>query len=167
MLWLQFHPRSTLLRPSALGAFESLQNTKQIPFLSQLPFPSGSVAAPAFFLPFASRDFCKRRCIRGLSLFSSFIQHRMSVSTTRHVIVLGESNCGKVRASELHVHYSIARHCLTRARRVNSFAKFAAPRSSASPLPRWASPRKCVEPACLSLPTHSFPDLVCFARSVS
>lgn len=59
---------------------------------------------PSFSLPFASRDLCKRRRLRGLSISpsSSFILPRMSVSTTRHVIVLGESNCGKVRAPEFH-----------------------------------------------------------------
>jgi hypothetical protein len=45
----------------------------------------------------------RRTSWTSLSIASPFIPRRMSVSTTRHVIVLGESNCGKVRAPVFHV----------------------------------------------------------------
>ena len=76
-------------------------------------------------------------------MLSRYIPRRMSVSTTRHVIVLGESNCGKVRAHILHLpcpHLPAASRCC----RANSCASCAAQPSSGSPPPHSALTRRCL-----------------------
>ena len=79
--------------------------------------PSASVAALGHFLPRRSKPFQPSPPDRGhLKQFicSSFC-FGMSVSTTRHVIILGESNCGKVPCAH---HFGIVvvpkSACLTR-----------------------------------------------------
>jgi hypothetical protein len=63
--------------------------------------------------------------------------------TTRHVIALGESNCGKVRAHILHLscpHLPAASRCC----RANSCASCAAQPSSGSAPPHSALTRRCL-----------------------